>query len=522
MKQSYFKFKEFSALIIVIFIFGCASPKITNLSRGKYIYEKYSPNTILDVNVSLLPTSIFSASLPPIAQVPYFASLRDSLPHVFLRVIGAKADSIQQILDALKVPLFPEPIITGTYVPQDNNHQQFTIRWLFSSIKKYYNDPACLHPNTRLEFLNATLSLSDTSNIEIFSIDRIENEAEQVDLGTLQRTSESTFQSGITGNLGGYGLNTREYAQGLVGEESNGQQGGSNVYNEGGQLIGHLDQNGNLKSTNTTNNASKSEVRLGADVTANASVNMKNTMNEAMNLKFKRLKTGFSFGPHQLTVSQRGAPMMEIYDNVIVTTTLKAHDSITRRKASFAFSDMYRDPYNLLPVDSVDVARKYYNYVPCDLVSNLTPELHFEGALRMVKNNKRGRNILEYDDDITYRVFSDTTQDIEISKFSFCENVYELKIKLSGQNIEYPIRIETSQFNERLLMHQSDNPWSFIVWLYSIFKLPDPKLMTSKKFKLYFVDESDSKHFIIDNAGISIDDFKLLKEAEILMYTEKD
>ncbi len=96
--------KYINCLIFLLLLSSCASPKLTNANRGKYetrILE--NPDKVMTVNVGVLPLP--KKKQPAKEKAKTFFDLRDSIPHKFLAVVGAKAKNVDEILAAIKTDL---------------------------------------------------------------------------------------------------------------------------------------------------------------------------------------------------------------------------------------------------------------------------------------------------------------------------------------------------------------------------------------------------------------------------------
>ncbi len=294
----------FSALIYA----GCAAPKITNHSKGKFEYRIVNSVNFIDVTVTRLHTAKTEVvSTPPILEKTFF-DLRDSIPQAFLKVIGDKATSVDEIIKAIRTPLIT-PYPTQNMIHQKVIDQRYlTTKLLFSNVKKYYVSSEFMHPNTRLDFLNTQIKLDSQSIAKLVSVDRMENEFEVVDLGTLNNTSEGVFKTGLSGNLGYTG--NKELNYGLTDNTGNTVFDGTSnsLYDNAGNMVG----TGQLSNNNTQgtirNSSGKETVELGAGAKADIGYELKNSLTESVAIKQRRLKTGISFDTAQLTISQRGSP----------------------------------------------------------------------------------------------------------------------------------------------------------------------------------------------------------------------
>ena len=156
-------------------------------------------------------------------------------------------------------------------------------------------------------------------------------------------------------------------------------------------------------------------------------------MKEALALKFKKIKTSFSFSQTDLTVSQRGRPMIGISDNVFVTATLKVPNSALKldTKDVIKFEDLADASGKLQSIDKIKRTPLSVHYAPCHSASDISIKVSYEGAIRATDNLKRGRNVLEFDDKVTYYRFegNNAGSSIKIKKSDFCRNVFRITAK---------------------------------------------------------------------------------------------
>ena len=122
---------EISVLIIVPLLFSsCATTRFTNLYKTIEYKDKVS--NAVDVNVTAMPLP--KPKRPKKEKPKTFFNLRDSIPHVFLRVIGEKSSDETEIINAIKAPLSvveEYPIIRKK---SDKDLTEIKVRLLFFSI----------------------------------------------------------------------------------------------------------------------------------------------------------------------------------------------------------------------------------------------------------------------------------------------------------------------------------------------------------------------------------------------------
>lgn len=488
---------------IIIFIgllVGACSPKpmVSNLHKGPYGYDK-APDGILQVSVGILP---IVRNEPEQVKPRMYWDLRDSLPHILTKTFAATAKPE----DILKLMNGPIPSMEKKEVPKlPTDYTQYKVLITFSNIKRYFSDSRFIHPNTRLEFLNMRLSLPDASNFSFYNIDKLVNEYEEIDLGSLERNETITFGGKLTaqGDLGSsFEMNT-----GNTNQRSQDRSGGHEraVYDSKGNEIGSINSAGEYSSSYTQNNGTKSST--AAKVSASAEANYQNTesIKEAIAVKLRRMKTGFSFSGKSITVSQRGRIGGDISDNVYVTATLKF--TATRgvdSKDVFNFSNLFNENLQAVAADQLNFNMRNVNYVKCESGNAVTLNTKYEGAIRAVgnANGKTGENSMEYDDYVTYYRIDNTDGDaLEINQNVFCKKVYKIVAKDVGGN-KYTLRIAAPTDTE-LDLFSDDAPQYFLQWLIDAMNKADKKFLSTNKFRIYFEDPNSRKRIYIVKDGVT-------------------
>ncbi|EMS33839.1 hypothetical protein C943_04158 [Mariniradius saccharolyticus AK6] len=508
------KFNHLILLLGVLMTSCFVKPRLTNSKQGKYaINNRYkapidSPtiDNIFELNVGILP---IPPTTVPVAERPKtFFDLRDSIPHVYLKIIGEKTgDSIPLFLEAIKAELSkPGPPRPGP-TSIDAISDKVTVRLLISTVKRLYNDPELLHDNKRLDYLHTKISIKGT-NFKIYSIDKLENEFETIDLGTLSRKTDVTFETGLTGEIG------KEISV----ARTNSDNSNSDVLSSGTDTVTLYDSDGNpvkvtsnSSKTNTTGGRSNNtDVKAGAKASVKAEMNMiaKQTLEEAANLKQKRAKTTFSFNQESLTVSQRGALLRDISDNVFVTLTL-THDKtakVTKANSFALFMDLYdkEGKVNLPKSIGYEVERK--QYFPCG-TNSLALNYEFEGVIRGIMNKRIGNNAGEFDDKVVYFPIEGKPKSISIDLDDFCTRVYEF-VMTSGKE-EYTL------YNGGQKVYIDEKmAYEFLIWFYEALNTKDISFFNQNlkngsaySFELY---KSSSEKIELFRASFSEDDHEKL------------
>jgi hypothetical protein len=426
------------SLFLVALSISCATTKFTNSDRGNYGHVNYSNKIeeVLNVKVGIIP----QPEVPPSAKekAKRFFDLNDSLPHAYLRAITSKATTIGNITDALKLTIYEPDPPKPSGPPGDEDFTKIKVRLLISNIKKYYNDPALLHPNTRLEFLNTTFKLSSNAYI-IESIDKVENDFETIDFGELSREQTVKFDAKLTGEAGAEaGTSFENTSKGTNTFDKKGNNE-NNVYDANGNLLGKIGSSGGIIKTNESTGTNKANASANATGKAELAYANQETIKENLNIKFKKLKTGIAFTNNEITLSQRGSPLSDISENVIINLTLKIDNkpSLNFKSKDIAiFNDLLDTTKKpIKPNALVFKNTRNLTYIPCSLNDQLKIDIINEGAIRAVKNQKKGRNILEWDDKVTYYSFNSTSaqQILDVSTKGQCNEVYRMVALIKNQ-----------------------------------------------------------------------------------------
>ncbi|MEE1898057.1 hypothetical protein V1389_06910 [Flavobacterium rakeshii] len=513
-----------SAIIVcTAILFGsCASPKFSNLIRGKYKYKPLDEKTsnIVSVNVGVLPLP--KPSQKKEEKPVYLTDLRDSLPHVYMKLLSEKEKDPKKFIDLLKLPI-SDPEKEDNPTKLETDFTTFQIRFVFSNTKQYYKHKNFMHPNTRLEFLDTSLKITQGPAF-IYSVDKMENEFEEIDFGTAQRTQDVKFNSKLTGTAGAGTNNTY-----IEGNNSNTDLDRSttnvkNVYDENGNLLGSIGRNGTInKSKSSTNeNTASQNANLGAE----ASLEYVNgvTINEAVAVKLKRLKTGFSLDPKKLVISQRGRPMGDISDNIYVTATLKLDNNNDQQMNYVQDTDIHN--FNKLfnktlfkPASEIEVNERTISYIKNSSANNIIMNVQYAGAIRAVETKairiKSSNNALEYDDKVTFYWFDKKAANtITINKNEFTKKEYEIIAK-DNYNVSYTLYIELNEKSSKSVrLLSGENPFAFLNWIQKVLLNPTIKNLQSDNFNLFFVNDKDE---IIDVVKKTVDDkdIKRLKSIDI-------
>lgn len=504
-------FRLILILVIGMSLFtSCAKLRFSNLLKNKYGYVEYPSKSkkVLKVNVGVLPVVPVGAAS---SEKPLmFTDLRDSLPHLYMEHLSAKESNPEKFIELLKKQLSNEPQKKQEKLKTD--YHDIVVRLVFSNIKEYFNgeNGIFMHPNTRMEFLNTSIELNDkTSDAYFYSIDKLENEFEDIDLGTAERTQDVKFDTKLSVE-GGLGVtNGGGSTEKNISKDGDSYTSTKNVYDKKGNLIGTIVE-GNLNegnSENTNQQSSSQEAKIGAK--AEASYMNSESIKEAVAIKLKRLKVGYSFSSKNITLSQRGRVLGDISDNVYITATLRlkntgknlAKNSVVQLSENLYINSIQNK------ADDIQIKRNPITYIPCGSASDIPFTVKYSGAIRAV-NNKWGHNsrsALEYDDNITfYRIDGDAEINPVIDKNQFCKREYRITCKLLGDatNTLYILYIENPN-NEPVRLFTDHNPLIFHKWIVDAVTNPSKVLLETKKLKLFFEDNARANPIFLVNSTIN-------------------
>ncbi|MHA3081883.1 hypothetical protein ACX1NX_01590 [Acinetobacter sp. ANC 5383] len=442
-------------IIMITLLSGCVHTKLTNEYNGKYKYAEFkNPSKILDVNVGVMP--IEQASSASDKDKTIFDLTADG-QKAYIEAISSKLKNTKDIIKVIQSPL---SLNTPEKKVHSKPNDQTKVNLIFSNVKKYFDDEEFVNSHTRLVFLNTTIKIDNQNDslIKFYSIDKIDNEIINVDLGGITRTNGSVFDSNIN----------------VTGPQSTG--------------------NGGVKYTNS------------------------DSITENINLKPELLKKGYSFSPEKITISQRGAQLKDISDNVLVSITMKGMVGNNVRTRKVYFLSGYNDNLKISSFKDLEINKEAYTYLPCRKLGNVKIKVSYEGLIRAAEN-KPNQNESENNDNITYYNFHGDSNDIDVNKGSLCNNVYETKIhaKFEGDSsFKLYVRDSSGNYGEFLLMNDT-SAVDFIDWLQSLinegdvskFKVPKNHLSLS-----FILEGNKQKEIKVFSSDFNQKDFSKLK-AEI-------
>ncbi|WP_417351258.1 hypothetical protein [Flavobacterium alkalisoli] len=507
--------KLLAFLGFIFLVTSCAKPKFSNLIRGKYKYDNTTlKNDVLKVNVSILPVSKPAGEEEKLIMM---TDLRDSLPHLYMKLLSEKENNAEKFIELLKKPLSDKK--NGTPGPGKTNYDEYQVLFVFSNIKQYFNDGRLMHPNTRLEFLNTTLSLDSSSKFYFYNINKLENEFEEIDLGTAERTKDVKFESKLTASnsIGFSNSNTTTDSSDTSKEKNNSSV--KNVYDEDGNLLGSIGRGGNITTSGSSGsentNSQEGSLGYGGEV---GYINGE-SIKEAVAVKLKRMKTGFSLSPNNLTISQRARPMGDISDNVYVTVTLKIKSEGLNTDNCYLASNLYTDAGVINAASAIKIQERPVAYISCENDDNLSFTMNYSGALRAVTTKalrfENSNNAMEYDDKVTfYKLPESNTVQVKIDENSFCSRVYGVTCKLKNDDTLYTLYINNTG-TEALHFFSEHNYQLFFKWITEVLTDPKTENLQATGFDMFFMDNNRTRQIkVIDNV-INNTDIELLKKLDL-------
>ncbi len=453
-----------SICVSVVLITACASTKITNWdSGGKYNYYDENGNEQQDngklneplmVNVSFLPLQKPTFEEPEKSKT--FFDMDKKVQNELLRTLNSNTTKNKEILEAIASNLYQVKDDNTQSEELPTDYTKIQVRAVFSIIKQYFNDKRLVHPNTRLAFLNTNLSIiNNSSSYKIYSIDRLENDIETIDLGTLNRENNVKFNSSLEGGTSTDTTNTNNETSNTT---DNFEEADPN-------------QTKHVK-TNTNNTENNKTVVAKNGVKGNVSYEVEDKIKEAMNLRLKRMKTGFSLkNGNDLTLMQQGSLLNDISDNTIVTLTIA-----TENKNMEYHNNVVRFTINQDSLQKSDVNMRTIGFFSCNKAEDITLDTNYQGLIRSAKSRgnwlgiaQSRNNILEFDDKVNYyKVQSDNNETITFSKYNFCKQLLKIKITDSLNRIAYFHIKPKGKLKQAMLFEDYQQASVFISYIYDL------------------------------------------------------
>lgn len=453
----------------ILFLGSCASPKLTNTHRGKYLVSNVNVhNDALDVRVSVLPLP--QPKKKAEEKPKSFFDLRDSIPHVFLKEVSRHVDSIPDMIEAIRTPLsIVKKKISETKL-SNKNLSDIKVRFKIGLVKDYKEDTRLLHPNTRIRYLNTKIRIDDSSSVSIYTIDRLENQHESIDMGTLSRDHKVDFKTGLVGESSaefGSEVTNGSESSFLDNASNNNTQ---NVYDANGNLIGSIVDGNTINFTGKNSDGSSVKANAKQSVKADLNYASSESIKESLALKNRELKTGFSFNTKDITITQRSLPNEDVIDNVFVTATLR-YDPLkigTITSTITKFEGLFKDN-TFQKACNIKTDDYYFKYISCNRVEDVKFNIESEGLFRAVKNQVKGRNRLEYDDKVEYIPYEETnTNPVVLNKYNYCNKIYEIVASVNSSGVTKELLlyiIPTGKQLTQVLLTNEEDPSALISWL---------------------------------------------------------
>lgn len=505
----------YAAFVITIISCSPAKPVLSDLHNNS-LGNSSVDAAILDVRVGLTP---FKASTSEPAKPQLLWELQDSLPHHLVKALASKAKTADEIVALMSKTVRVQKEDPPKELP--SIYTEYKVRLVFSNIKRYFIDQRFTHPNTRMAYLNTYVKIPDTEKrIAFQSIDKMENEFEEIDLGTVSRSQSVTFNAKLTatGQLGTSLDNTSTDSSETSRDRNAGNE--KKVYDANGNVIGAINDAGKLSSINKSGNTTTTKSGASANATGELAYQNAETINEARLVKLQRMKAGFSFAPNEIVVSQEGRQNGDISNNVFVDATLKFKASdLTNEKKVYSFKNLFDESYKPTVADKLSFSKRPVSYVKCSGASPIVLKVKFEGVLRSVENLKdqTGQNALEFDDKVTmYHIPMKDGADVEIDPFLFCKYVYKVTAKTEDQTINLRI---LSRFDEELNFFSDDKPEDFLGWLKLMIDKGDSKSLSTEKFMMYFeTGPNPTDKIYVTKKEMKPEDIKKLKALKEIQF----
>ncbi|WP_422081480.1 hypothetical protein [Ulvibacterium sp.] len=527
--------KFFAILALVLSILGCgANARLTNSNRGLFKVKSMTESVakeIVDVNLSIIP-------IPPKKSVPKikpktFFSLNDSTQTAYLKILAGMTRNPDTLIKYIKMPLSD---VTKTKSKRSVDFTKISVRFFLSNIKRYYKfdetyeypknrDSTFLHTNTRLEYLNTTIELGESSGVEVVTIDKLKNEFESIDLGTLERTNNVTFNTKLSAE---YGIGNEDTSTSLRSLTSG--SGGNtsetttqNIYDEDGNLLSTVvtgvTPSNNTSTTNSINEVNSNKLNAGAK--AEVSYNNNEAIKEALASKLARLKTGFSFTENKIKVAQRGDITRDISDNIFITATVSPTSNLDETLVH-SFNGLFKNKVEN-KASAIEVSKRVIKYICCTnnfVLEELPIDFKVDGVLRTVKNERRGRNNYEFDDKVTYYIFNyePEQEPLKIPLSPYCKKIYTIKAKFKDLSHDLTLKIDLPDESDVLLL-EDEEPYQVLEWVRQMINAPSKEKLEGLGYRMYF-DSPQGQIFLV-NRKMTTDDISKLKKIEKVFLYER-
>ena len=458
--------------LFLIILGSCASTKFSNWDNGQP-YKYYDENGNLksqngklndpiEVNVASI---LFNKPQKNESEYKTFFQLQPATQNELLKIIKNDNEN-KLLLNFLGTDLYKKKTVANEPTKILDLTDNLKIKLVFSNVKKYYNDSRLIDPNTRLAFLNTKIEFADESKDKFYfsSIDKIENEFDEIDFGKVTRDSESDFNAQAAANASADIISDKNITE---------------IINK------KIDS---LSSSNKTiENKKNTTAKKGAD--ASADYNLKEKIHEELNLNLKRLKTGFSLSSNSLTLTQQGSILRDISDLTTVELTLKANNNKNNHTytETILIVNSFLENSELKKIEDIIFDKIILKYLPCNQNNDVLFNTDYEGAIRAVVQDHKSNNILEFDDNVSiYKIKNIAHKQVILKKEIFCNNVY--KLIYGDENNGLPINISLRNGDSIPIKLLEGDAETFKSWLtktiinYNYNK--DISLLTTNKFEI--------------------------------------
>ena len=512
--------KKIFSLCITAIIFGCATPKLTNLHQGTFEVSTNTLENLIDVDVNLIPLP--KAPPKPSERAKTFFDLNDSTQVHYLKALSSKIPDADDFIKALYKPL-------STLNPSPSNlktdYSKVEIKFFVNHEKKYPNAvlkndpnkkylPEVIHPNARIEWLNTKIEfVSDQWEIE--TIDKLQTLYETIHSGSLSREQSSDLA--IKGSTG-YDLGSNIDKVVKTVDISGNNPTNSNVinlYDEYGNLIGTTSENDSTSNSSQSENSdSLSKSRLFGSK-AEASYGNKTAIKEGIELNNAKIKTGYTFNAKEIKIYQKGNVLRDVSSVETITATLKY--SKTQKMNVYNFSNLYGRE-GLVSADNIKINLRKIKYIPCSSVEeNIKIKVTYDGLFRGVRNLHRGKNQLEYDDKVVYYPINSSEEEKDklnvdnektISILDYCKPFFSIKIQLKGE--KYPRTLHDRITGNVVFMLWEENPQALKQWIEDVIGKNDVSLLKNNSHNLFFNAPIGLKELNFIGPETTEEDLKLL------------
>lgn len=487
------KYKILLVAGLLFLMSGCGKTVLTETHKGKYkslVYKNESTepspqdesravSPIIN-RVAVVPLEPQPKEKPEkaLALIDYSQSVSKEIIKAYASIAGKNGSEF--------IKLMKEPLsVVEKSESQQTDYTKVSVRLNFTFVNAYLKKEGLHHPNTRIEYLNTTVT-PKSSNFFFYNVDKFQNVVKSVDVGTLSRTQNVKFGAELSGSYGAGIENTTGSTDSRTLGQS--QANTQNRYDAANNPVEILSDG----RTDTVNSGNTSTGKNTLGLSASAKANYENAVaiNENANLRHDILSTGYSFDSNHLTVMKRGFPLNEIPNETFVTTTLKFKNAVGNNAAVsstvFNARGLHTTAGKTGKADEIVFKSKNINYNRCsDGNKKISLAVTYDGMMRVVEN-RRGNNKGEFDDFVTYQTFENIRiPDIELDLNDFCSKVYKVMIREADKQYTLYIKSDNSQIMQ-MRFFQDDNYLEFIDWLQEITSAANFNDLKTSKYILYF------------------------------------